>query len=306
MEIITPPMDIPFISLQINYYLTQFLNGLVLGMILVLIALGLSIIFGLMGIINFAHGDMLLVGVYIAWAVNNLYDSWVLGLISAIITVSSIGFLIERVGLRPIYHKGPILQLLLTFGIAEVLRAGVQVVWGSTPKFFPPPEWASGSIDLGIISYPSYRLLVLSLTIVIAMSVYVFIHRTDYGLLIRAANYDREMVNTFGVDVKKLFLLTFVLGSALAGIAGALIGPIRGVNPLLGINLLIPAFVVVIVGGVRSLFGTVISGLFIGQIIVLTGIIDASFSNIIIYIFMAVILFLRPEGLFGETEVDIS
>jgi branched-chain amino acid transport system permease protein len=291
------------LQISVQYLLAQFMNGLALGMVLVLIALGLSLIFGTMGIINFAHGDMLLVGAYVAWWVTTETGSHVAGFIAAPVAVLGVGLVMEMVGLRRIYDENPLLQLLLTFGVAEILREGVQVIWGRTGKTFPTPEWASGSVTLGFFSYPSYRLFVILATTVIIIALYWFLTRTDTGIIIRAGTADREMVNALGINIFWLFSVIFGIGAALAGLAGALIGPIRNVSPLLGVNLLIPAFVVVIVGGVGSFIGTVISGLLIGLIVVLTGVVAPNISNIVIYAFMALILLLRPYGLFGESGV---
>jgi branched-subunit amino acid ABC-type transport system permease component len=279
------------------------MNGLTLGMIYVLIAIGLSLIFGTMGIINFAHGDMLLVGAYVAWWVTIQTGSHLLGFIVAPVVVLVIGLVIELGGLRRIYDQNPLLQLLLTFGIAEILREIVQYVWGRTGKTFTNPEWASGTISLGITTYPTYRVFLIIATSLIVLAIYFFLTRTDTGIIIRAGTADRELVNALGINIHRQFTLVFGLGAALAGIAGALVGPVRNLSPLLGVNLLIPAFVVVIVGGVGSYVGTVITGLVIGLIVVSTGIVAPEMSNMVIYAFMALVLLIRPYGLFGEAGV---
>lgn len=295
--------DTVILQMSADFVSTQLMNGLTLGMIYVLIAIGLSLIFGTMGIINFAHGDMLLVGAYVAWWVTIQTGSHLLGFIVAPVVVLVIGLVIELGGLRRIYDQNPLLQLLLTFGIAEILREIVQYVWGRTGKTFTNPEWASGTISLGITTYPTYRVFLIIATSLIVLAIYFFLTRTDTGIIIRAGTADRELVNALGINIHRQFTLVFGLGAALAGIAGALVGPVRNLSPLLGVNLLIPAFVVVIVGGVGSYVGTVITGLVIGLIVVSTGIVAPEMSNMVIYAFMALVLLIRPYGLFGEAGV---
>lgn len=291
--------------LMVNYslILTQLINGAVLGLILVLISLGLSIIFGSLGIINFAHGDLLLVGAYIGWVVTNATGMFLAGVIAAGIIVGVLGAAIERTTLRRIYDYDPLLQLLLTFGLAELLRGAVILIWGRSGKEINTPAWGSGGVDLFFVTYPKYRLIVILLSVLLVISLYLVLNRTDIGLIIRAGTHNRQMVQALGIDITNIFLFVFGLGAAIAGIAGALISPIRGVYPSLGIELLIPSFVVVVVGGVGSFKGSVVGGLLVGMAIVLTGVVYSSASQIIIYILMATILIVRPRGLFGERGV---
>lgn len=292
-----------FAAQSVSYYFTQTFNGLVLGMILVLIALGLSIIFGMMGVINFAHGDLLLIGAYVAWATVGVTGSLLTGLVVAPLVVAALGIAFERLGLRRIYGENVLLQVLLTFGLAEFLRAGVEAVWGPGGKNFAIPAWGSGSVDLILFSYPTYRLFVISLSAVLILGIHLFLTRTDFGLIVRAGTQDRQMVDALGIDISWVFMVVFAIGTALAGVAGALIGPIRGAYPTLGIELLVPAFVVIVIGGIGSFRGTVISGILIGEIIILTGVVYSPAANVIIYVFMAVVLLLKPHGLFGREGV---
>lgn len=290
---------------MVNYglLLTQVLNGVVLGMILVLIALGLSIIFGSLGIINFAHGDLLLVGAYTAWIVTTTFGSFIGGILAAAVAVGVLGGIIERTTLSRIYDYDPLLQLLLTFGIAELLRGAVVMIWDRSGKEMNPPAWGSGSVDLFLFTYPKYRLIVVFIAALLVVGLYLLLNRTDIGLVIRAGTHDRQMVQALGIDISKVFLIVFALGAAVAGVAGALIGPIRGVYPTLGIELLIPSFVVVVVGGVGSFKGSVVGGLLVGLAIVLTGVVYSSASQMIIYVLMILVLIVRPRGLFGERGV---
>ncbi|WP_299269602.1 branched-chain amino acid ABC transporter permease [Halorientalis sp.] len=288
------------VPLQVDYYSAQLFNGLVLGMILVLISLGLTIIFGLLGIINFAHGDTLLVGTYVSWTVIDATGSYFLGVGGAIVATLVLGMLLERTLLRYTYGRyGALLQLLLTFGVAELLRGSVIFVWGRTGKNFSTPAWGDSAVDLVLFSYPLYRVFVVVAGTVLIAAVYLFLNRTDLGLLIRAGTQDREMVDMLGIDVSRLYMVVFGIGAALAGTAGALIGPVRGAFPTLGIELLIPAFVVVVVGGLGSFRGSIVAGLLIGQLQVMTGVFYSEAAQAIAFVFMAVVLLVRPDGLFG-------
>lgn len=285
-------------------YAAQLFNGLVQGMILILVSLGLTIIFGLLGVVNFAHGDTLLVGAYIAWTVRTMTGSFLLAILAALLVTFVLGMIIERGLLRFTYGRyDALLQLLLTFGIAEFLRGAVMFIWGKTGKNFPNPAWGEASIDLVLFTYPVYRVFVIFAAAILIIAVYLFLDRTDLGLLIRAGTQDREMVNALGVDVSKLYMVVFGIGAALAGTAGALIGPIRGATPTMGIAILIPAFVVVVVGGLGSFRGTIVAGLLIGELQVMTGVFYSAASQVIIFVFMAIVLLVRPRGLFGEAGV---
>jgi len=285
--------------------LAQIFNGLVLGMIYVLIALGLTIIFGIMGIINFAHGEFLLVGVYVALSASVLTGSYWAGLIAAPLVVALLGIAVERFTLRPIYDRDVLLQLLLTFGLAEIIREGVQIIWGRTGRSFATPAWGAGRIDLVLFEYPVYRLFVILVSALVVVGVYLYLTQTDVGLVIRAAIADRQMVNSLGIDVTNMYVLVFALGAAIAGLAGGLVGPLRNARPLLGFELIIPAFVVVVVGGLGSIRGTILAGLLIGQAVGLTGLFYPPGSEVIIYILMAIVLLVRPRGLFGR-EVELE
>jgi len=291
------------LTVDVSHLSTQVFNGLVLGMILVLVSLGLSIIFGIMGIVNFAHGEFLLIGAYLAWTVTNAMGNFVIGVLVGVVGTILVGITIERYTLRYTYDYDAGLQLLLTFGIAELLRGGVQLVWGRLGKSFQIPAWGRGQIDFGLFSLPRYRTYVVLISLVIIFLVYLFLTRTDMGLIIRAGTENREMVSALGIKISTVFLVVFAIGAGLAGVAGGLIGPIRGVYPTLGVDFIILAFVVVVVGGIGSFRGTIIAGILIGLLIVMTGMVYSPASQIIVYVAMAVILLVRPRGLFGREGV---
>jgi len=285
------------------FWLTQLLNGIVLGMILVIMSVGLTVVLGIMRIVNFAHGEFLLVGTYLSLAVFQETGSFALGVLAAIVGVSVVGLITERFFLRRTYDYNLFLQLLLTFGIAEMIRGLIQIVWGRSTLSYPTPGWAAGRVDLVAFSYPLYRLFLIAFGAIVMVAAVLFITRTKMGLLIRAGAEDREMVDLLGVDVAKIYTIVFIIGAALAGIAGAMIGPIRSAYPTLGIEILVPTFVVVIVGGMGSIRGSVVAGLLIGIISVLTTVVYPQFSEIVIYLILAVVLLVRPEGLFGQEGV---
>ena len=210
------------------------------------------------------------------------------------------GLIIERSTLRFTYGKSPLLQFLLTLGIAEILREGIQIVWGRRTKRFDIPEWGQTSVDFFLFTYPGYRVFVMVTTILLMLALYLFLNRTDTGIVIRAAYYDRDTTNTLGINVSRVFSITFVVGAGMAGVAGALIGPIRAVSPTLGVELLIPAFVVVIIGGLGSIRGSIVGGLLVGQIIVISGQFYPAYSQVLVFLSMAIVLLVRPRGLFGK------
>jgi branched-chain amino acid transport system permease protein len=246
---------------------------------------------------------MLLVGTYVAWVTVTRGGPFWLALVIAPAVVGVLGFIFERLALRRIYDENVLVQVLLTFGFAEFLRAGVEFIWGGGSQNFQTPAWGSGSVDLVLFTYPSYRIFLIVFAGLLVATVYILLTRTDLGLVIRAGTQDREMVDFLGIDTTRIYLYVFVLGAVLAGIAGVLIAPVRGVNPRLGVDLLIPAFVVIVIGGIGSFRGTIVAGLLIGQLTAITSIVYSPGSDIIIFVAMAIILLLRPRGLFGQEGV---
>lgn len=289
--------------MAVGYILTQVLNGLVIGTILVLMSLGLTLIFGLMGVVNFAHGEFLTLGAYMMLVAITNTGSFFVGLLLGILVVGIVGIIFERTLLKYTYDRRLFIQLLLTFGFAFVLREVIQIIWGAGGKPVPRPGFAEGPIDLGILTYPRYRLFLILCAFAVVLTIYLILTRTNLGLIIRAATKDQEMVDLVGIDTQRIYFIVFGISAAVAGIAGALLAPTRGVSPILGFELLITAFVVVIVGGMGSFKGTLVSGLAIGQLMILTGVVFPKASEIIVFVFMAVVLLIRPKGLFGEIEV---
>lgn len=279
------------------------LNGLVRGLIYVAIAIGLTIIFGTLRLVNFAHGAFYAIGAYVGLVVAEK-----VGLIPAFLVapaaVAVFAILLDRLVLRHFYGKEATSQLLITFGIALVAEETLRLIFGGTTQQYPlPPGLASASTTIGPITYPTYQLLFALGVIVMIVAVWLFLQRTNYGLIVRAGTRDRIMVQLLGGNISQASTVVFALGAALAGLVGAATSPIYDIDPQTGFDFLVPSFVVVVVGGLGSFWGAVLGGLLIGELQAITTLIYAPAADVVIYICMALILLLRPQGLLGESEV---
>jgi branched-chain amino acid transport system permease protein len=278
------------------------LNGLVQGLIYVAIAVGLTIVFGTLRLVNFAHGAFYAIGAYVGLLAAQRYGI-VAGLVAAPVAVAFFAIVLDRLLLRPFYEKTPTAQILVTFGIALVVEESLRLIFGGTTQQFPTPAALTGAVNLGIINYPAYRLVFAAGVLVMVALVWLFLVRTDYGLIVRAGTRDRVMVQLLGGNIRQASTIVFALGAALAGLVGAAASPIYSVDPGTGFLFLVPSFVVVVVGGLGSFWGAVIGGLLIGELYSLTTLVYAPAANVIIYVCMAVVLLFRPQGLLGESEV---
>ena len=279
--------------------LSQILNGVVTGMLYALMGIGLSIITGILNIPNFAHGAMFAVGAYLIYTVLNTLGNFWLALLLAPVGVAVLGLAIEYLGIRRLYAAGHDYQLLLTFGLSLIITEGIIVVWGPVGMSQPPPPLLRGGVDLGITIYPKYRLFVMVMAGLLVLAAWLFLEKTRYGAIMRAGIEDKEMVSLLGIDIHRLFTAAFGLGAYLAGIAGALTAPIRGLNPLMGVDMLGIAFVVVALGGLGNLPGAVVAGLMIGVAQSLVALVWPEASVAVIFALMAAVLLVRPQGLFG-------
>jgi branched-chain amino acid transport system permease protein len=289
-------LDIPLSVLT-----AQVFTGLVLGMIFVLLAIGLSLIFGLMTVVNFAHGSFYMLGAYFGFFLLGFTKSFWAALFLAPLMVGCLGLLIEGFLIRRLYGRHPDDPLLLTFGLSLILIETVRLVWGKIGLTLSPPPLLSKAVNLGFMVFPTYRLFVLGATIVVLIGLWLFLERTNVGLIIRAGSRDALMVRALGIDLGRIWLLVFGIGSALAGLAGILAGPMRGVYAEMGVNVVIESFVVVVVGGMGSLVGAIVAGVIMGQVVGLTTFFAPKLTEISIFVVMAVVLLVRPSGLFGET-----
>jgi branched-subunit amino acid ABC-type transport system permease component len=280
------------------------LNGLAVGMLFLLVASGLSLIFGLMGVVNFAHGSLFMIGAYVGLVVFDSTGVFLLALLVAPFVVAGIGVLMEYFTLRPLYGSDPLYQILLTFGIALILDELVVLVWGPNALSFGTPSWAQATLSVAGGSFPAYRLFVIGLGAVVAVAVYLFLQRTRYGLVVRAGTDNREMVEASGINVKRAFTIMFTVGAAMAAVGGVAAGPMTSAYPAMGLEMVIEAFVVVVIGGLGSFRGSVVGALLAGLVQAFSNFYLPSLSSIIIFALMVVILLVRPAGLFGTEGVE--
>ena len=295
----------------------QILNGLQFGVMLFLMAAGLTLIFGVMGLINLAHGSLYMIGAFVAAAVAGMTGSFLLALLAALIASAVSGALVELLVIRRLYNKDHLDQVLATFALILIFSEGTRWIFGSFPLFLDIPVFFSGPVTLpGGIQYPLYRLVLIVIGLSVALGLGVMITKTRVGIQIRAGENDREMIAALGVNISGLYTLIFALGAALAGLAGALVGAIQSVQVGMGEPVLILAFVVIVIGGIGSIKGALIGALLVGLTDTLGGIflpellklvtdpstatsIGSSLSSMAIYILMGAILVWRPTGLFG-------
>jgi branched-chain amino acid transport system permease protein len=280
----------------------QLLDGFIRGLVYVAIALGLTIIFGMLRLVNFAHGAFYAIGAYVGLVVAEK-AGLLAGLIAAPIAVALIAIAFDRFLLRFFYDKEPTSQILVTFGVAIVVEETLRLIFGGTTRSYPVPAALSGSLNLGFTQYPSYRIAFAFAIVALVVAVWLFIERTDYGLIVRAGIRDRTMVQLLGGNVRQASTVIFALGAALAGLVGAAASPIYSVDPNTGFSFLVPSFVVIVIGGLGSFWGAVVGGLIVGELQSLTTLVAPAASDVIIYVAMALVLLVRPSGLFGESEV---
>jgi branched-chain amino acid transport system permease protein len=280
--------------------LMQLFSGVALGAILVITALGLSIIFGMLGVVNFAHGALFMVGAYAGLWVASLTGSFWWGLVVAPIMIGLFGMLIEYLLVRPLYGRSIDDPLLLTFGLSYVLVEGVRIVFGSDGIPFPTPASLTGVLDLGVGFFPIYRIFVVGVVFIVVLLLWLGLEKTRFGLIVRAGARDPMMMRVLGVDISKVWLLVFGLGVGLAALGGVLSGPMRSVNPEMGSLVLAEAFVVTVIGGLGSLLGSIIAGMLVGVVISMTALFAPEMATIVMFALMAIVLLIRPQGLFGK------
>lgn len=268
-------------------------------MLYALMGLGLSLITGILNIPNFAHGAFFAVGAYLLATVAVAIGNFWIALVVAPLGVALLGLAIEYAGIRRLYAAGHDYQLLFTFGLALILSESIILIWGPIGYSHLPPDLLRGGMDLGFTMYPKYRLFVMVAAGLLVVATWLFLEKTRYGAIMRAGIENKEMVSLLGIDIQKLFTVAFALGAYLAGIAGALTAPIRGLNPGMGPDMLGIAFVVVALGGLGNLLGAIAAGLIIGVAQALVAAYWTEASTVVIYAVMAVILLVRPQGLFG-------
>lgn len=282
--------------------LPQLLHGVVFGAALGLLALGLTVIFGLLGVMNFAHGELFMMGAYAGVVVIGLTQSFWVALIAAPLLVGALAAVTEMATLRPLYRREPLYGLILTFGLAMVFREGVRQVWGGDMRRILPPF--SGSTPLLGMTYPNYRLFLLAISSALLLGIWLFFTKTRAGVIVRAAVQDSEMLDGLGIDVRRVFTLTFAGSAALAAVAGMLLAPVFTVYPQMGVEMILLAFIVVILGGMGSLGGSVAAAFVIGITqSMLTLWMNPQRVAIAIFGIMILVLIVRPRGFFGREGV---
>jgi branched-chain amino acid transport system permease protein len=277
-------------------------NGLIIGAFYVLMALGLSLILNLSGVINFAHGGFLAVGGYLAYTLAPYIGFWAALLVAPTLT-ACLGIAIERTLIRRLYGRDPLYSLLLTFGLAFIFEDMTRAIWGAQGLPFTPPAFLTQPISLDFFFVTYYRLFMMAVVAIVVLGLFLFLRYTRLGVRIRAGTLDLETVSALGVNVRALRTMNFAVGIFLAGLAGVLAGGNLSLEPTMGASVLMPSFVAIIVGGVGSLPGTLFGGLLIGVASGLTTVWFPSASEAVIYVIMAIVLLVRPRGLMGEEGI---
>ena len=274
-------------------------NGLIIGAFYVLMAIGLSLILNLSNVINFAHGGFLVVGGYIAYTLEPYLGFWGALIVSPFLT-AIIGLAVEKILISRVYSRDPLYSLLLTFGLAFIFEDGTRSIWGANGKPFTVPAFLSQPLSNEFFFITGYRLFMVAVVTIAVALLFVLLRFTRAGIRIRAGTLDLETVSAVGINVRALRSLNFAVGIFLAGLSGVLAGGQLGLEPTMGAGLLMPSFVAIIVGGVGSLAGTLVGGLLIGVASGITAVFFPAASEAVIYVLMAVVLLVRPRGLFGE------
>ena len=280
-------------------FVSQLFNGLASGALLALIASGLTIIYGTLGVLNLAHGAMFMLGGYAGYVAFEATGSFVIAVIAGALFLAVVGGVMELVVIRRFYSRPPEDQILVTFGIGIVIVEAVRLGFGSLSLTIPPPSWAAGVTPIGFLIYPTYRIVVLAIAAAALAVLYVVLYRTRLGIIVRAGIEDSAMVGMLGINVYRVFMLVFGIGAMAAGFAGIVNAPVVSLTPDMGESILVQTFVVVVIGGVGSFPGRILGGLIAGEILSLTSMVDPSYSEVMLFVVMTLVLLLRPQGLLG-------
>jgi len=290
-------------GIPIQAFLGQLLLGLVNGSFYAMLSLGLAVIFGLLGIVNFAHGALYMMGAYVAFIALDIFGINYWGaLLLAPLVVGAIGVVIERTLLKHLYKIDPIYGLLLTFGLALIAEGVFRDQFGVSGQSYPVPELLQGATNLGFMVLPNYRAWVVLASLVVCLGTWFIIERTRLGAYLRAGTENPALVQAFGINVPVMVMLTYGAGAGLAALAGVLAAPIIQITPLMGSNLIIIVFAVVVIGGMGSILGSILTGLALGLIEGLTKVFYPEASSIVVFVIMAIVLMIRPAGLFGKEK----
>jgi branched-chain amino acid transport system permease protein len=288
-------------GIPVPVILGQLLLGLLNGSFYAMLSLGLAVIFGLLGVVNFAHGAFYMMGAYAAWFLLGQFgiNYWV-ALVASPLVVGALGIVLERVFLKHLYKIDPLYGLLLTFGLSLIAEGMLREWFGASGQSYPVPELLQGAVDVGFMILPIYRVWVIAASLTVCLMTWFLIERTSLGSTLRAATENPKLVQAFGINVPRMVMLTYGAGVALAAFAGVLSAPIIQVSPLMGSSLVIVVFAVVVIGGMGSILGAILSGLSLGVIEGFTKVLYPEASNIVVFVIMAMVLCWRPSGLFGK------
>ncbi|GCL63874.1 branched-chain amino acid ABC transporter permease [Pseudaquabacterium pictum] len=288
-------------GIPLQAFLGQLLLGLVNGSFYAMLSLGLAVIFGLLGIVNFAHGALYMIGAYVAFGLTEKLGIGFWGaLVIAPMVVGALGVVIERTLLKQLYNIDPIYGLLLTFGLALIAEGIFRDQFGVSGQQYPVPDLLQGATNLGFMVLPNYRGFVIFASLAICIATWYLIERTRLGSYLRAGTENPKLVQAFGVNVPLMVMLTYGAGAGLAAIAGVLAAPVIQLTPLMGSNLIIIVFAVVVIGGMGSIMGSILTGLVLGLVEGLTKVFYPEASSIVVFVIMAIVLVIRPAGLFGK------
>jgi len=290
-------------GIPLQAFLGQLLLGLVNGSFYAMLSLGLAVIFGLLGIVNFAHGALYMVGAYVAWVGMEKFgiNYWA-SLVVAPLVVGAVGVVIERTLLKPLYKVDPIYGLLLTFGLSLIAEGIFRDQFGVSGQQYAVPEALQGATNLGFMVLPNYRAWVVVASLSVCLGTWYTIERTRLGAYLRAGTENPALVQAFGINVPLMVMLTYGAGAGLAALAGVLAAPVIQITPLMGSNLIIVVFAVVVIGGMGSILGSILTGLALGLIEGLTKVFYPEASSIVVFVIMAIVLMIRPAGLFGKEK----
>ncbi|HEY2030687.1 MAG TPA: branched-chain amino acid ABC transporter permease [Myxococcales bacterium] len=283
-------------------FFAQLFNGLASGALLALIASGLTIIYGTLGVLNLAHGAMFMLGGYAGYAAFEATGSFLLAVIAGAVALVVVGILLEVVIIRHFYSRPAEDQLLVTFGIGIVIIELVRFGYGSLSRTVPAPAAAAGVTPMGFIVYPTYRLVVMGIATVALLILYIILYRTRLGMIVRAGIEDAAMVDMLGINVYRVFMVVFGIGAMAAGFAGIIDAPVVSLTPNMGEAILVETFVVVVIGGVGSFPGAILGGIISGEILSLTSMVDPAYSQVMLFAVMTLVLMLRPQGLMGAVS----
>ena len=290
-------------GIPVQAFLGQLLLGLVNGSFYAMLSLGLAVIFGLLGIVNFAHGALYMIGAYVAWlSLEKFGLNYWAALVLSPLVVGAIGVLIERTLLRHLYKLDPLYGLLLTFGLALIAEGVFREQFGVSGQQYAVPELLQGATDLGFMVLPNYRAWVVVASLTVCLGTWFLVEKTRLGATLRAGTENPALVQAFGINVPVLVTLTYAAGAALAALAGVLAAPVIQITPLMGSNLIIVVFAVVVIGGRGSILGSILTGVMLGVIEGLTKVFYPEASSIVVFVIMAIVLVIRPAGLFGKEK----